>query len=196
MRLFVRNGKGERERYTVLPKASLEMLRKYYKIYKPRHSEGYIFLNEDGKNSKKKFFILIKVMSRKFRGKFLYYLKQEKLEFYGKNEYLKIAENFDELMGKMYTKEWITYCKPPFEKASRVIKYLGRYTHRVTISNNRILKEEKGKITFKYRDRKDNNKEKEMTLEVEEFIRRFLLHILPPGFMKIRHYGLLISGQN
>ena len=143
------------------------------------------------RNSKKKFFIPVKVLSRKFRGKFLYYLKQEKLNFYGKNEYLKIAENFDELMARMYTKEWITYCKPPFENASRVIKYLGRYTHRVAISNNRILKEEEGKVTFKYKDRKDNNKEKEMTLEAEEFIRRFLLHILPPRFMKIRHYGLL-----
>ena len=143
------------------------------------------------RNSKKKFFIPVKVLSRKFRGKFLYYLKQEKLDFYGKNEHLRIAENFDELMGKMYNKEWITYCKPPFENASRVIKYLGRYTHRVAISNNRILKEKEGKVTFKYKDRKDNNKEKEMTLEAEEFIRRFLLHILPPGFMKIRHYGLL-----
>ncbi|MFR6021700.1 MAG: transposase [Clostridia bacterium] len=73
--------------------------------------------------------------------------------------------------------------------AKRVIKYLGRYTHRVAISNQRIEKEEK--VTFKYKDRKDNNKEKEMTLEVEKFIRRFLMHILPPYFMKIRHYGLL-----
>ena len=143
------------------------------------------------RNSKKKFFIPVKVLSRKFRGKFLNYLKQEKLDFYGKKEHLRIAENFEELMAKMYNKEWITYCKPPFENASRVIKYLGRYTHRVAISNNRILKEEEGKVTFKYKDRKDNNKEKEMTLEAEEFIRRFLLHILPPGFMKIRHYGLL-----
>ena len=143
------------------------------------------------RNSKKKFFIPVKVLSRKFRGKFLYYLKKEKLEFYGKNEYLNNKQNFDELMSKMYNKEWISYCKPPFENAKSVIKYLGRYTHRVAISNERIVSEENGEVTFKYRDYKDNNKMKEMTLKAEEFIRRFLMHILPPGFMKIRHYGLL-----
>ena len=143
------------------------------------------------RNSKKKFFIPVKVLSRKFRGKFLYYLKKEKLEFYGENEYLNNKQNFDELMSKMYNKEWISYCKPPFENAKSVIKYLGRYTHRVAISNERILSEENGEVTFKYRDYKDNNKMKEMTVKAEEFIRRFLMHILPPGFMKIRHYGLL-----
>ena len=143
------------------------------------------------RNSKKKFFIPVKVLSRKFRGKFLYYLKKEELEFYGKNEYLNNKQNFDELMSKMYNKEWISYCKPPFENAKSVIKYLGRYTHRVAISNERIVSEENGEVTFKYRDYKDNNKMKEMTLKAEEFIRRFLMHILPPGFMKIRHYGLL-----
>ena len=112
------------------------------------------------RNSKKKFFIPVKVLSRKFRGKFLYYLKQEKLDFYGEQEYLKIKENFDELMAKMYNKEWISYCKPPFKDASCVIRYLGRYTHRVAISNNRIIKEENGEVTFKYRDYKDNKKTK------------------------------------
>ena len=154
MRLFVRNGKGERERYTVLPKASLEMLRKCYKMYRPNHPEGYMFLNRE-------------------------------------NEYLGIQQNFDELMSRMYKKEWITYCKPPFKNAKSVIRYLGRYTHRVAISNNRIIKEENGEVTFKYRDYKDKKKIKEMTITAEEFIRRFLLHILPPRFMKIRHYGLL-----
>ena len=143
------------------------------------------------RNSKKKFFIPVKVLSRKFRGKFLYYLKQEKLDYYGENEYLKMQENFDELMAKMYNKEWVSYCKPPFKDAKCVIRYLGRYTHRVAISNNRIVKEENGEVTFKYRDYKDNKKQKEMKLKTEEFIRRFLLHILPPRFMKIRHYGLL-----
>lgn len=143
------------------------------------------------RDSKKKFFIPVRVLSRKFRGKFLYYLKKAKLEFYGKNDYLNNRQNFDELIAKMYNKEWISYCKKPFEDASSVIKYLGRYTHRVAISNERIIKEENGEVTFKYRDYKDNKKIKEMTLKAEEFIRRFLMHILPPGFMKIRHYGLL-----
>ena len=137
------------------------------------------------------FFIPVKVMSRKFRGKFLSYLKQEKLEFYGSNEYLKKQENFDELMAKMYNNEWIVYCKEPFNNANSVIQYLGRYTHRVAISNERILNVADTAVIFKWRDYKDNNKIKEMTVTVEEFIRRFLLHILPPKFMKIRYYGIL-----
>ena len=143
------------------------------------------------RNSKKNFFIPVKVLSRKFRGKFLHYIKQEKLDFYGDNEYLKIRENFDNLMAKLYNKEWVSYCKPPFRDAACVIRYLGRYTHRVAISNNRIISEKNGEVTFKYRDYKDNRKMKEMTLKAHEFIRRFLMHILPPRFMKIRHYGLL-----
>ena len=137
------------------------------------------------------FFIPVKVMSKVFRGKFLYYLKQEKLEFYGENEYLRNPEEFDKLMAKMYNKDWIVYCKEPFNNADSVIKYLGRYTHRVAISNERIIEVTNETVTFKWRDYKDNNKMKEMTVTIEEFIRRFLLHILPPHFMKIRYYGIL-----
>lgn len=143
------------------------------------------------RNSKKKFFIPVKVLSRKFRGKFLWYLKQEKLEFYGENKYLENEDCFNELMSTLYNKEWVSYCKKPFRDAKCVIRYLGRYTHRVAISNNRIIKEENGEVTFKYKDYKDNGKIKEMTIKAEEFIRRFLMHILPPHFMKIRHYGIL-----
>jgi len=137
------------------------------------------------------FFIPVKVMSRKFRGKFLRYLKETKLDFYGKNKELENPAIYNELINQMYNKEWIVYCKEPFQNANSVIQYLGRYTHRVAISNNRIIKEENGEVTFKYRDYKDKKKIKEMTIKAEEFIRRFLLHILPPRFMKIRHYGLL-----
>ena len=87
--------------------------------------------------------------------------------------------------------EWIVYCKPPFKTAATVVEYLGRYTHRVAISNNRIIKLEDGQVSFKWRDYKDHNKWKVMTVSAEEFIRRFLVHILPTGLMKIRHYGLL-----
>ena len=93
----------------------------------------------------------------------------------------------------MYQKDWVVYCKPPFKKPSCVISYLGRYTHRVAISNNRILKLEDGNVTFKWRDYRDGKKEKIMTIKAGEFIRRFLLHILPERFTKIRHYGLLCS---
>jgi len=154
-------------------------------------------LNTIGKwvNSRKKFFIPIKVLSRKFRGKYLFYLKQlyeqQKIRFHGSQQYLSNDEDFSRFLSALYTKEWVVYCKPPFKNASCVVEYLGRYTHRVAISNNRILSLENGNVTFKWRDYKDSSKWKVMTVSADEFIRRFLIHILPYGFMKIRHYGLL-----
>ena len=150
-------------------------------------------LTEIGKWVEKEedFFIPVKVMSRKFRGKFLDYMKREKLEFYGSNKDLENPANYNSLIQKMYEKEWVVYCKEPFKNANCVIEYLGRYTHRVAISNERIVKVTEETVTFKWRDYKDNNKMKEMTIRIEEFIRRFLLHILPPKFMKIRYYGIL-----
>lgn len=142
-------------------------------------------------DSRKKFFIPVKVLSRKFRGKFLYFLKQAKLVFHGSISYLHDNNVFNDFISSLYQKEWIVYCKPPFKNAGYVVEYLGRYTHRVAISNNRILKFEDGLVTFKWRDYRDNNKLKIMTLTADEFIRRFLIHVLPKGFTKIRHYGFL-----
>lgn len=152
-------------------------------------------LNSIGKwiNSRKKFFLPVKVLSRKFRGKFLYYFKQaqSKLEFYGDQKDFKNGYTFQNLLDILYEKEWIVYCKAPFKSAAYVVEYLGRYTHRVAISNNRILDMKDNKVSFKWRDYKNNNKLKIMTVSADEFIRRFLIHILPQRFMKIRHYGLL-----
>ena len=146
-------------------------------------------------NSRKKFFIPVKVLSRKFRGKFLHYLKQlyyqDKLEFHGSQKFLSNDTDFETLLSSLYSKEWIVYCKAPFKDATCVVEYLGRYTHRVAISNNRIIGIENGNVTYKWRDYKDSSKCKLMTISSDEFIRRFLIHILPSGFMKIRHYGLL-----
>jgi len=144
-------------------------------------------------DSRKKFFVPVKVLSRLFRGKFLYHLGRAKLNFFGEQKYLENPTDFRRLLDSCYKKNWIVYCKPPFKTADCVVEYLGRYTHRVAISNNRILKIEDGNVSFKWRDYKDENKWKVMTLTATEFIRRFLMHILPPGFMKIRHYGLLAS---
>jgi predicted Zn-ribbon and HTH transcriptional regulator len=145
--------------------------------------------------SRKKFFIPVKVLSRKFRGKFLFYLKQayddSKLSFYGSEQYLTNSNCFSAFLTTHYDKEWIVYCKPPFRNAGYVVEYLGRYTHRVAISNTRIVNVENGCVTFNWRDYKDNNKQKLMTVSAEEFIRRFLIHILPDRLTKIRHYGLL-----
>ncbi|MDQ7094562.1 IS91 family transposase [Desulfosporosinus sp. PR] len=141
-------------------------------------------------NSRKKFFIPVKVLSRKFRGKFLYHLKNA-LEFHGSQAHLTDNKEFEKLLSSLYNKEWIVYCKLPFKNAACVVEYLGRYTHRVAISNKRIINLEKDTVSFRWRDYKDNSKQKVMTLSAEEFIRRFIIRILPSGFMKIRHYGLL-----
>lgn len=138
-------------------------------------------------------------MSRLFKGKFLYYLKQSyyggKLKLNGAIKALESKQSFQKLLDILYKKEWIVYCKPPFRNAEFVIEYLGRYTHKIAISNNRICKLEDGNVTFKWRDYSDDNKNKLMTLSAFEFIRRFLLHVLPQRFVRIRHYGIL-SNRN
>ena len=152
-------------------------------------------LTESGnwKQARKKFFIPVKVLSAKFRGKFLALMRKAKLRFDGPTGGLNNQPEYDAFISNLYRKEWVTYCKPPFGDASKVIKYLGRYTHRVAISNNRIAAMENGNVTFQWRDYADGNKTKMMTLAAGEFIRRFMLHVLPKGFRKIRHYGLLAS---
>jgi len=90
-------------------------------------------------------------------------------------------------------KNWIVYAKKPFGSPKTVLDYLGRYTHRVALSNDRILQVENREVTLSYRDRRDGNRKKTMTLETQEFIRRFLLHILPDGFMRVRHFGFLAN---
>lgn len=143
--------------------------------------------------SRKKFLLPIKVLTKKFRGKFLALLQCLKLNFFGEHRYLASPAAFNELLQKLYAADWVAYCKPPFGSAQQVIGYLGRYTHRVAISNNRIVSCENGKVSFRYRDYADGNKNKVMTLRADEFIRRFLLHVLPRGFRKIRHFGLFAS---
>ena len=150
-------------------------------------------------SSKKNFFIPVKVLSRKFRGKFLFYLKRtyydNNLKLIGDNEELREKQIFQCFIDRLYLKEWVVYCKPPFKSPEFVLEYLGRYTHRVAISNNRIVNLQNGYVTFKWRDYRDNNKQKYMTVTAEEFIRRFLMHVLPNKFVKIRHYGIL-SNRN
>ena len=144
-------------------------------------------------SSRKKFFIPVRILSRKFRGKFLHLLQSQNLEFHGEQSYLDDPKHFLNLLDTCYSKEWVVYCKPPFKSADSVVEYLGRYTHRVAISNNRILNFQNGLVTFKWRDYRDNNQWKTMAVTAFEFIRRFLMHVLPHGFMKIRHYGLLAN---
>lgn len=140
---------------------------------------------------KEDFFIPVRVMSKVFRGKFLYYMKREKLEFFNKMKEFENPVIYNELIQNLYQKDWVVYCKEPFKNAESVIQYLGKYTHRVAISNERIVGIEGEEVKFKWRDYKDNNEMKEMKISIEEFIRRFMMHILPPNFMKIRYYGIL-----
>jgi hypothetical protein len=144
---------------------------------------------------KGEFFLPIKVLSRLFRGKFLAYLQEAyekgKLVFPGKITPVERKSVFKSLLRDLYKQEWVVYCKPPLRSAESVMEYLGRYTHRVAISNDRLVKMEGGRVTFRYRDRGDNDRVRLMTLDADEFMRRFLLHILPDGFVKIRHYGIL-----
>jgi hypothetical protein len=144
-------------------------------------------------SSRKKFFLPVKVMSRLFRGKFLFYLKKvhDKLGFYGNISCLKEKDAFLSFLSQLYNKGWVVYCKPPFKGPETVIEYLGRYTHRIAITNHRIINMENGKVSFFWKDYADGGKTKIMTLDCFEFIRRFLLHVLPDGFVKIRYYGLL-----
>ena len=153
--------------------------------------------SKQGKKRKKDFFIHVNVISDLFKKKFLYYLKKSydkgELRFEGKIQYVRDVTEFKKLMNELYSKKWITYCKQPFGGPEQVINYLGRYTHRVAISNHRIKSIEGGNVMFNYKDYRDCNKTKEMTLEAGEFMRRFLLHVLPDNFYKIRYYGILSS---
>ncbi len=149
------------------------------------------------KGKRKDFFIHVNVISDLFKKKFLYYLKRlyerSELQFTGKIKSTEEIKEFTGLIARLYEKKWVTYCKKPFGGAEQVIKYLGRYTHRVAISNNRIKSIDGGEVKFSYKDYRDGANTKQMTLKANEFIRRFLLHILPEGFYKIRYYGILSS---
>jgi hypothetical protein len=144
---------------------------------------------------KEDFLVPVKALSRLFRGKFLVYLNEArqkgKLKFTGQIDHMQQDKSFNKLLSDLYQQDWVVYCKRPFSNAEAVMDYLGRYTHRVAISNDRVVHMEGDQVTFRYRDRSDNNTVKYMNLHAEEFIRRFLMHVLPDGFMKIRHYGIL-----
>ena len=137
------------------------------------------------------FFLPVKVMSRLFRGKFLSYFRKSQLKHPWQGASSPVE--FQKKVTILYNKEWVVYCKRPFKNTEHVLTYLGRYTHKVAIGNQRITNVSDGKVTFHWRDYKNNHQNKEMVLDTFEFIRRFLLHILPAGFIKIRHYGILSS---
>ena len=145
--------------------------------------------------SRHNFLVPVKVLSSLFRGKMMAYLKQAyeaaELIFPGRIAPWQDQQAFDQLCRDLYDKDWVVYCKPPFSKPEKTLDYLARYTHRVALTNQRLIRLEGAQVLFRYRDSKDRNRIKHMRLPAVEFIRRFLLHVLPDQFIKIRHYGLL-----
>lgn len=149
--------------------------------------------------ARKSFLFRVKSLAKEFRKRYSCLLKtafdKNELIFPGNTAKYESREEFDRLIQSVLKVNWIVYAKKAFAGPEQVLEYLGRYTHRIAISNNRIKSIDNGNIVFTYRDRANNNELKEMTLPAEEFIRRFLLHVLPEGFMKIRYFGFL-SNKN
>ena len=147
--------------------------------------------------SRNKYLLPKKVLRRVFRGKFREALKQAfqdgLLRFEGKLKLLAKPKIFAAWLRPLYRKNWVVYLKRPFGGPEYVLQYLGRYTHRVAISNHRLVSFTDGQVTFRWRDSAHHNQQKLQTLSVDKFLRRFLLHILPQGFVRIRHFGFLAN---
>jgi hypothetical protein len=141
------------------------------------------------------FFLPVRVLGATFRGKFVAQLRAAfecgELRLQGELQRLGERAAFTELLDGLMRKSWVVYSKPPFGGPVQVLKYLARYTHRVAIGNRRILAIDDGGVTFRWRDRANGDRARTMKLDGVEFLRRFLLHVLPRGFARIRHYGLL-----
>jgi hypothetical protein len=147
--------------------------------------------------SRDHFFLPIKVLSRVFRGKFVAALqcafREGHLRFSGNLTLLAQPKIFAAWLRPLFRKDWVIYSKPPFGGPQHVLQYLGRYTHRVAISNHRLISFADGKVTFRWRDSAHQNQQRLMTLSVDEFLRRFLFHVLPKGFVRIRNFGFLAN---
>jgi hypothetical protein len=144
-----------------------------------------------------RFFLPVRVLSRVFRGKVTAELKQlllqGKLEFHGSLQELAAPERFQRFLRQLFMKDWVVYAKPPFGGAEHVLQYLARYTHRVAISNHRLVSFKDDRVSFRWKDYAAGSKHKVMTISADEFLRRFLIHVLPKGLVRIRHFGLFAN---
>jgi hypothetical protein len=144
-----------------------------------------------------RFFLPVKVLSRMFRGLFLYYLQKAfaagELNFFNSYRHLHEPAALRRYLTPVHSAKWVVYAKRPFAGPAQVLDYVGRYTHRVAISNNRLVSMDNGKVSFRWKDYRDGDRQKTMALDGEEFIRRFLIHVLPDGFHRIRYYGFLAN---
>ena len=148
-------------------------------------------------SARQSFLFRTRSLAKAFRRRYLDLLqrsyRQNTLLFAGSSSAAAVTQDFSRVVDRLRGKPWIVYAKRPFAGPRQVLDYLGRYTHRVAISNHRILSVQDRRVSFSYRDRRDHNRSKQMSLDAQEFIRRFLLHVLPAGFMKIRHFGFLAN---
>jgi Putative transposase len=161
-------------------------------------------ISEDGTQwiaSLGNFLVHVGVLKKMFRGKVLAMLRdahaEGRLQFFNSHAGLADARTFKRVLGPLHQIDWVVYCKPPFAGPSQVLRYLSRYTHRVAISNRRLIAADDGGIAFRWKDYRVDGADrwKTMTLHPHEFIRRFLIHVLPKGFQRIRHYGLFANGN-
>jgi hypothetical protein len=147
--------------------------------------------------SRDNYFLPKEVLKKVFRGKFVDALKEAfqngQLHFHGDLKLLAEPKVFAAWLRPLYRQDWVVYLKRPFGGPPYVLQYLGRYTHRVAISNHRLVSFSEGKVTFRWRDSAHHNEQKLMTLSLDEFLRRFLLHLLPKGFVRIRNFGFLAN---
>ena len=157
-------------------------------------------LAPDGKrwiSCRQNFFAPVKVLSRLFRRRFLSYLEnafdQGEIQFFSSLEACRSRRIFLRYLAPTRKAKWVVYAKPTFAGPDEVLKYVAAYTHSVAISNSRLLDIEDGKVRFRWKDYRDENRQKTMTLTADEFIRRFLLHVLPERFQRIRYYGFLAN---
>jgi hypothetical protein len=148
-------------------------------------------------DSSRRFFLPVHALSRVFRGKFVAGLKQlvadDKLQFHGSQQFLTAPGCFSNFLRQLFRQDWVVYAKPPFGGAEHVLNYLARYTHRVAISNHRLVAFDGDRVSFRWRDYAHGGKKKVMTVSAHEFLRRFLLHVLPGGLVRIRHFGLFAN---
>jgi hypothetical protein len=148
-------------------------------------------------DSSSRFFLPVRALSEVFRGKFREQLRelfqQGRLQFHGSLQQLASHGAFSYFLWQLGQKDWVVYAKPPFGGAEHVLNYLARYTHRVAISNHRLVAFENDRVSFRWRDYAHGGKKKIMTVSAHEFLRRFLLHVLPGGLVRIRHFGLFAN---
>lgn len=158
---------------------------------------GGLTADRQWKDKGDKFFLPVQVISKVFRGKYMEELKslweQGKLRFYGSSQKFGNRYEFKSLLDQCYAKDWVPHCKKTFNGAQSVIKYLGKYTHRIAVSNHRIISMDGSTVTFSVKDYRNEGRWKELTISGVEFIRRFLMHVPPRRFVRIRHYGLLCN---